>query len=332
MNFGSVSLSRGVCAVALLVCAACGPAPAQPLVIESTIALPDTSGRIDHLSIDLRRKRLFVAELGNDTVDAVDLVGRKVLHRIAGFDEPQGVVYVPKTDLIAVACGGDGTVRMLSGAEFAARGSVRLSGDADNIHLDPRNDHVVVGYGDGALAVIDPAKATKIGDIKLPAHPEGFAISNSGIAYVNIPDARQIDAVDLDTGKVKDAWATPHVASNFPLAIIDKSTIAIVFRAPPKLLLRDTASGRVLAEAQACGDADDVFFDAKRARIYLSCGTGDIDVLTWSTGRLQHTARIPTSWGARTSLFVPELDRLFVAERAGLLASNAAIQAYRPAP
>ena len=81
----------------------------QPLVLETTIALPNVPGRIDHMDIDLARKRLFVVELGNGSVDVVDLLSRKVIHRITKLDEPEGIVYIPKADLVAIACGGDGT-------------------------------------------------------------------------------------------------------------------------------------------------------------------------------------------------------------------------------
>jgi YVTN family beta-propeller protein len=306
-------------------------ATAEPLVLDSTIALPNTSGRIDHLSIDISRKRLYVAEIGNGSVDVVDIAGRKVIHRIANLDEPQGVVYTPKGDVIAVACGGDGTVRIFSASDFAPRAAVRLGDDADNIHLDPRNGHIVVGYGEGRLAIIDAAGA-KLRDISLPAHPEGFAVSQSGIAYVNLPDAEQIDAAEFDSGKLLGTWRTPHLSSNFPLAVDGKSHVATVFRAPPKLALLETSSGRITAAADTCGDADDVFFDERRGRIYVSCGSGAVDSFAWKTNGLDPLGRTSTAWGARTSLFVPELDRLFVAARAGLLGSNAAIRVYRPSP
>src|SRR3978361_401719 len=69
----------------------------QPMVIlVRTIPLADVSGRIDHMAVDLRRGRLFVAELGNNTVDVVDLASGKIIQRIKGLKEPQGVGYAPK--------------------------------------------------------------------------------------------------------------------------------------------------------------------------------------------------------------------------------------------
>ena len=86
-----------------------------------------------------------------------------------------------------------------------------------------------------------------------------------------------------------------------------------------------------MAGADTCGDVDDLFFDAARARFYVSCGSGAVDVIASDKSGLQAMARIQTEWGARTSLFVPELDRLFVAQRAGLLGSQASLLILRPA-
>src|ERR1700739_29297 len=81
-----------------------------PLILDRTIPLPNVSGRINHMAVDLKRGRLFVAELGNDTVDVVELASGHVIHRIGDLREPQGVGYSPVSDIIAVANAGDGSV------------------------------------------------------------------------------------------------------------------------------------------------------------------------------------------------------------------------------
>ena len=145
-----------------------------PLVLERTIALKGVTGRIDHLAADLARKRLFVAELGNGTVDVIDLASGTVIHRIEGLKEPQGLGYAPAADILAVASAGDGSVRLFHGAELSPAGTVDLANDADSIRLDTRTGNLVVGYGSGGLAVIDPIKASVVSRIPLQAHPEGF--------------------------------------------------------------------------------------------------------------------------------------------------------------
>jgi DNA-binding beta-propeller fold protein YncE len=305
---------------------------AAPLVLERTILLAGVSGRIDHMAGDLPHKRLFVAELGNGSVDIVDLESGKVLHRTSGLREPQGVAYVPNADLFAVASAGDGTLRLFGGGDFLPRGVVKLGEDADNVRFDTRDGHLVVGYGSGGLAIVDPTTMKKLKDIPLPGHPESFQLSPSGDrAYVNVPAAHQIDVVDLASGTLIARWTLPHLASNFPMTLGDDGTVVVAFRAPARLVRFDAASGHMLAAIATCGDADDLFFDAKRQRYYVSCGAGVIDVIQLAGGGLSPLARIPTSSGARTSLFVPALDRLFLAVRAGRLESDASIQIFRPA-
>src|SRR5437764_1284549 len=176
-------------------------APGPPLVLEAKIPLGDVRGRIDHLGIDLKRQRLFVAELGNNSLGVVDLAAGKVLRTIAGLSEPQGVAYVPATDSVYVANGGDGSVRIMRGEDLGPSGRLDLGDDADNVRVDEQRNRVLVGYGKGALAVIDPATRTKVGDIRLKAHPEGFQIDETGgRVFVNVPDAGAIEIVDLGSG------------------------------------------------------------------------------------------------------------------------------------
>jgi len=307
-----------------------------PLVLERTIPLPGVSGRIDHMAVDLRRGRLLVAELGNGTVEAIDLATGKVVHRVSGLKEPQGVGYAPRENLIAVASAGDGSVRLFRGDDLASVGTVPLGDDADNVRLDMRANRFVVGYGSGGLATLDPATRSIMGRVKLPAHPEGFQLDPSASrAYVNVPDAGQIAVVDLAIGKQLASWRVPGLRANFPMALDGAGAVlATAFRHPARLVLWDTKNGNVMANLATCDDADDVFFDTKRRRVIVSCGDGTIDVLQQSQDAADYRlpARIPTQSGARTSLLVPELDRLFVAAPAGLLGSNAAILVFRPEP
>jgi len=305
-----------------------------PLVLEATIALANTRGRLDHMAVDLKRGRLFVAELGNGSVDVVDIAGRRVVSRIMGLREPQGVGYSVKADLLVVASAGDGSVRFYRGEDLAPAGALSLGDDADNVRVDSQNGTVVVGYGSGGLAVIDPATRSKIADIRLPGHPEGFQLDDaSGRAFVNVPDANQVAVVDLKTGRTAATWRVPGMRGNFPIAFSPTGhLVATVFRSPAKLVLIDAGSGAVTASFEACGDADDVFFDGRRARIYVTCGSGEVDAWQHDEAGYRPLPHTKTDGGARTSLFVPELDRLLVAARAGLLGSDASILVFRPAP
>ena len=144
----------------------------EALSLEGKIALPGVAGRIDHMAVDLARNRLLVAALGNGTLEIVDLAGGSRVKQVVGLHEPQGVGYALKPDLVVVASAGDGTVRFFHGEDLAPAGSLALSSDADNVRIDPGTGKIIVGFGSGGLAVIDPEKKSKIGDIKLAAHPE----------------------------------------------------------------------------------------------------------------------------------------------------------------
>jgi hypothetical protein len=146
-----------------------------------------------------------------------------------------------------------------------------------------------------------------------------------------VPDAREIEVVDL-AAEAKRSLPIQGAGSNFPMAIDrDAHRVLVVFRSPPTLMALSTQDGHVAAKVETCGDADDVFVDAKRHRVYVSCGDGVVDVLEEREAGYGRLARVPTVSGARTSLFVPELDRLFVAVRARS-GDPAAIWVLRPSP
>ncbi|MEH2470976.1 YVTN family beta-propeller protein [Nitrobacteraceae bacterium AZCC 2161] len=304
-----------------------------PLQLETKILLGDVRGRIDHMAVDLRRQRLFVAELGNDTVGIVDLPNRKVVRRIPGLKEPQGVGYEPSTDMLYVANAGDGSVRLFEGNDYKAAGRIELGSDADNVRIDAAAKRIIIGYGNGALAVIDPSTRSKVGDIPVKAHPEGFQIDpDTSQVFVNVPDARGIAVVDRVAQKQIGKWPLADRGANFPMALDHvRRQILVVFRAPAELGVFSMTDGKPTATTETCGDADDLFIDAKRARVYVSCGAGFLDVLDAKDATYRRIARIPTASGGRTSLFVPEMDRLLVAVRASS-GEPAAIWIFRPMP
>jgi DNA-binding beta-propeller fold protein YncE len=310
-----------------------GAAPAPPLVLESRIALGQVRGRIDHMAVDIARQRLFVAELGNGTVGVVDLKDKVLLRSLNGFHEPQGIGYEPTTDTLYVANGGDGTVRIFRGAELTPAGEISLGSDADNVRVDGITHQVLVGYGSGALAVIDPISRQKIAAIALKAHPESFQIDlASQQIFVNVPDASQVAVVDRMTNRQRGSWSPEGMHANFPLAIDElRHHVLVVYRHPSKLAVFDAQSGFSQSTTDTCDDADDIFVDAKRSQVYVSCGEGLIDVRVAHGNDYVRVAQVPTASGARTALFVPGLDRYFLAVRANAREA-ASIWVFRPTP
>jgi hypothetical protein len=189
-----------------------------------------------------------------------------------------------------------------------------------------------VGFGSGAIAVVDLRDNAKTKTFALKAHPESFQLdAASGQVFVNVPNARTIAVVDANTGKEVHTWPLRH-GGNFPMALEPgRKRVLVAFRNPAKIAAFDWEIGGLASEVDICGDADDLFVDQKLNRIYVICGAGFIDVLKADEVKYSRIARVPTVVGARTGLFVPEMDRLLVGVRAGFK-EPAAIWVYRTAP
>jgi DNA-binding beta-propeller fold protein YncE len=287
----------------------------SPLRLERKIELPDVEGRIDHMTVDPRGRRLFMAALGNDTVEVFDLRAGKRVQTVRGVAEPQGLLFRPIANRLLVASGGDGSVRVLDGSSFEPIQKVVLGEDADNLRIDPANARVWVGYGDGALAAID-LKGAKLADIPLGAHPESFQLETSGPRiFVNLPNARKVGVLDRDKGAVIARWSTGDAGANFPMALDEgHKRLFVGCRSPARLLVLSTETGAIVATLPTVGDSDDVFYDEAAKRLYVSGGEGAIVVYRQADAdRYEQVARIATVKGARTSFFSAALDRLFLA-------------------
>jgi DNA-binding beta-propeller fold protein YncE len=304
-----------------------GPA----MQLEAKIPLGDVHGRIDHMAVDLARHRLFAAALGHDSLAVIDLQGQRLDRLIDALAEPQGVGFDPATDTLYVANGGDGSVRLFAGADLLPSGRIELGSDADNIRVDSKARRVFIGHGDGAIAVIDASNRDRSASAALKAHPESFQLDgNSSRIFVNVPNAGAIEVIDRVSGEEIASWPTADHSANFAMALDHaRQRLLVAFRRPAELGVYSSIDGTFVASVPTCGDVDDVFIDSKRDRIYISCGEGFIDVLAPDGTSYRQTARLTTAVGARTSLFVPELDRLLLAVPARG-ETPAAIWVFRP--
>src|SRR5579864_1581450 len=268
MNIGMVSAF--VCSALTL--------GAQPLRLENTIPLTNVNGRIDHFSVDIAGKRLFVSALGNNTVEVVDIAAGKVVHTISGLKEPQGLFYWPETNRLYAAQAVDGHVRVYDGKSFEQIHEYDLSGDADNIRFDPGAKEIFVGYGSGALGVINADLKARVGETMLDAHPESFQLEKQGPRiFINVPDAGNVTVVDRRTRTVKEKWPVTGAKSNFPMALDEADhRLFLGCRKPPKLLVLDTSAGKQIASIDIVGDTDDLYYDAALKRIYVSGGAGSV--------------------------------------------------------
>jgi YVTN family beta-propeller protein len=296
----------------VLMFAMCLPMLAQPLKPAATIPLEGVRGRIDHMAVDLDGKRLFVAALGNNTIEVIDLSAGKVTRSIPGIPEPQGLAYMPAAHKLFAASRGDGKLRIY---DESWNVSVQdLGSDADNVRFDAGANRIYVGYGEGALAAIDSGTGRKISDVPLGSHPESFQLeTKSPRMFVNLPPDH-VSVVDRNANRVVATWPIPGSA-NYPMALDETNgRLFIGCRKPPKLLVLDTGSGRQIASLPIVGDTDDLFYDSAAHRLYVIGGAGSIDVIAQGgPDRYEHVASVATASGARTGLFVAGLKRLYVA-------------------
>jgi hypothetical protein len=301
---------------------------ASTFMLERTIPLPNVNGRIDHFGIDHDGGRLFVAALGNNTVEVVDLKAGKAVHSIAGLAEPQGIFFVPELNRLFVANGADGTLRIFDGTSLAPTISLPLGDDADNVRYDAAAKQILVGYGSGALAILDAAKGEKIADIALSAHPESFQLEKQGHRiFVNVPRSLEVAVIDREQKKVISTWSV-GAAANFPMALDETAHRLVVgCRIPARLVVLDAESGKEIARLKLHGDCDDLFYDSARHQIYASCGEGFIDVFSQTDA--DHYAlkeAFATVGKARTGYFDGEFLYLAVPRRGD---QPAEIRCYR---
>lgn len=289
---------------------------AAPLTLKQAIALPGVEGRFDHAAMDPATHRLFFAALGNNTLEVVDVSVGKRLHTITGLKKPTGVVFLGDLNVLVVANGDDGTCRFYDGATYAEKGRVSGVDDADNLRFDAKAKRIYLGYGEGALGVIDPVTMKLIGNIALAKHPESFQLEGDGPRiFVNVPDAKQIAVVDRAAGQVVETWPIKDVRANFPMALDEKQhRLFVGCRQPARLLAFDTQTGKRIAATPMSGDVDDLFFDAATNRLLASCGEGFIDLFRFSAPfELVRTHRLPSAAGARTAFFSPTLGTFCLA-------------------
>lgn len=286
------------------------------LKLIKAISLPNVQGRIDHMEIDLKNQRLFIAELANNSVDVVDLRSGTRITALEGLSEPQGIAYIPSSELFVVANGGDGSVRIFDGKSFALLHNIRLGDDADNTRYDNATGLVYVGYGGGAIATINAtAGLQSSNDIKLGGHPESFQVEKSGSRiFVNVPSTNSIAVADKGGDQVTSNW-TPSASQNFPMALDENNhRLFVGARDPAKLIVIDTDNGKEAASLDTVGDADDISYDSVNHQLYVSGGEGFIDVYKQQDAdHYDLLSKISTSTGARTSLLVPELKQLYLA-------------------
>jgi hypothetical protein len=286
------------------------------LLLKHTVPLPNVKGRIDHLDANLKEQVVYVAALGNNSLEVIDATQVKVLHSIKNLNEPQGVVYVPQTNEVMVANGGNGSCYFYNAQTFEEVAKIDLGSDADDVRYDSIAKKIYVGYGEGGIAVIDAVNHKTIADAKLSAHPEGFQLdAKQNRLFVNVPGAGKIVVLSLSNMKTVAEWKTEFDA-NFPMAIDEKHLVIFVgYRRPGKLVAINEMNGQTIAAADLVNDIDDLYYDGQSNKLYASGGGGAINIFLFDNNKFEQVANIATRSGARTSLLLSSLRLFILAER-----------------
>ena len=291
-----------------------------PLQIYEQAPLPPLSGRIDHFTADAKRRRVIFSALGNHSVEVFDAFTATIIHSIKeGLDEPQAVLFIDELDKLWVTNAGNGKVMIYTGADYKLEKTIDVGADPDNLRYHAPTKTVIVGYGEGnvaGFATFNAVTGDRVGkDLMIDAHPESFQIEDQGSKiFVNVPTGGGVvESVDRKTGAISK-WPLKGVRGNYAMAINEADhRIFVCTRKIPMFLAFDTESGREVARLPSTGSCDDVYYDARRKRVYILGAEGFISVFQQNTpDQYELLANVPSQIGARTGYLFVQRDRLYV--------------------
>ena len=296
-----------------------------PLRLIQTIFLPGYVGDFEHFAADIKGNRLFLIAEDHKTVEVLDIHTGKRLHTITGFGQPHAIEYLPGPNSLIVTEGDEesGAVELVSGSNYKILDKIKLPTDVDGGVYNPVNKYYYVesgGQGQDAkthlLSIIDTQRFKRIGDITLPGtKSEAMAIDHAGRKlYVNLRGPDEIGVVDLATRQLIARWPIPE-AKNENALVLDEPNHRLfsASHTPPKLFVFDIDTGRVIASLPCAENSDDMGYDPVRKRIYITGDGSTSVILQQDADHYVSVAELPTGYRAKTSIFVPELNRLYIA-------------------
>jgi DNA-binding beta-propeller fold protein YncE len=318
MSIRSLCIAGISCVLAGLTATMLTPSAAAadpPLERVQTISLKGPAGGLDHLAVDAKRGRLFVANTVNGTLDIVDLKAGKLIKQVPGQGGIRGIDYSPDVDRVFVGNGAGGVCNTFDGETYELIKSVALGDDADNVRYNPRTQRIYVVHADRELSVIDAKDYTLRSPIALPTGLGAFKLeAGRPRMYVNAK-VGQVIAIDTDKDEVIGRFPVAPAGVNAAVAIDEPNhRLFVGCRKNPSLVVMDSDTGKIVASLPIPGDVDDLSFDARRGRVYASCGEGAIAVIRQlDRDRYESIATIATTGRARTSIFNAETGQLYLA-------------------
>jgi hypothetical protein len=319
------------------------------LKLVETIPIHRISARFDHFAIDLQRMRLFLPAEENHTLEIIDLRKAEVMHSIPGFEKAHAAYYRPETNEVFVS-DNNGTCQVFRGDSWDLVETIKLTLDyADGLRFDPKRKLVYVVNAHKAtegvprfsyLAVIDARTWKHVGDIRVEGdHIEEVALEPSGSRlFLNVSGRHEVGLVDRDKRTQVGAWQYP--AEGVPYAaVLDQGDhrLFVALRRPGALMILDSDSGKMIASIPTKDGIDDIYYDSPHRHIYLSAGVvgsteGYIVIFKQvDADHYESDGIISTGGASPTSLFVPELNRFYVAVQSHG-AREAEVQVYEVKP
>ncbi len=316
----------------------------QFLKLVATTPLPGFTGDFDHFGIDLKGKRLFLTAEDHQTVEVFDLDGKR-LHSITGFAAPHAILFVSATNRLIITDGDDknGAVELVNGADYKIIDTIKLPNGVDGAIFNPVDKNYYVESGGSEtggkthlINIIDPQKFKLVGTITLPGdHSEAMAVDRDGKKlYVNLSTTKEVGVVDLKTRKLISQWPIPNAEVPNSLVLDEPNRrLFIATRKPAKFFVYDIDSGKVVTSLDCANMNDDMWFDVPRKRIYVT-GTETLSILEQrDADHYTRVTDVPTGYRAKTSLLVPQLNRLYVAVSGkGKPDAKMAVQVYDVQP
>ena len=316
----------------------------QSLRLVQTISMPNVKGRIDHMEVDLERKRLFIAAVENGSMEVVDLGAGKWTRSVPGFKTPTEMSYVPELNKVFVASRDDGMVRVFRGDSLELIDSLKLELGVNRIVYDPARKYLYVGYGAklagfdyGRVGIIDARSNKLLGDMVVEAHPSQILLDNAAHRIVvAVWELGRIDVFDARDRQVVLTWTTGGQSGDMALDQTHHRLFVATRNAPQMMIVYDSESGQEVARLPADGRMNGVYYDGWHKRIYVTCGrdlpAGFIFVYEQKDAdHYEFIGKVPTGPGAGTSFWVPQLNRFYVAVPAAEK-QEAAVLVFEPQP
>ncbi len=295
-----------------------------PLKLVVTTPMPGFTGDFDHFGLDLKGNRLFLAAEDQKTIEVFDLRTGKRIHSIEGFGHPLTMVYLPESNRLLVTNGDTDDVAQVDCNEYKIMNTLKLGKGVDHSAFNPINKYFYVENGaapDGkshSLAIIDTKSFKVVGEIPGLSGDsnEGMVIDRAGKKlYVNMTGSDEVGVIDLSTRQIIDRWPLPDVHVAHAIALDEPNhRLFTATRKPPQFIVFNTDTGKVVASLPCVGVNSDMSLDIAHKRIYITGSDTATVIEQRDADHYEHIAEVPTAYRAKSSIFVPQLNRLYVAD------------------